>query len=72
MIHNSKHTFGDIVYLKTDPEQGRWMVAEITFTFSSIVYHVRQGDKTTHCYDFELSDEIDETMKLGLTQNKEK
>lgn len=71
-FHTSKHTFGDIVYIKTDLEQNKWMVVEVMFTPNDVMYHLSQGDRTVKCYDIEISDGIDETMKLGLTQNKEK
>lgn len=65
-VFTSKYTFGDVVYLLTDPDQMKYIVCEIEFRPGAVVYHVACGRETHAAYEFELSDEPDNEMKLGI------
>jgi hypothetical protein len=67
-MHNnrSKFTFGDIVYIVTDPEQSKRMVTELRFSTGQVLYKVAHNGFDTECYEFELSDKVDQSIKLGL------
>ena len=68
----STYDFGDTVYLRTDENQAKWMVVEISFRPGSIVYYIASGRDTYTAYEFELSDSQDVEMKLGIESDKER
>lgn len=53
-----EHTFGDIVYLKTDKDQAERMVFEICISQNTIMYGVCAGTIVSRHYEFELSKDI--------------
>lgn len=58
MFINNLYSIGDPVYIKTDPDQERRLVAELKVLPNDlIVYLVSFGVICTECYDFELSKE---------------
>ena len=60
MVINNKYDFGDIVYLKTDPEQNKRVVVGINVTPNGdILYRISQGTINSDHYDFEISEEKD-------------
>jgi hypothetical protein len=61
----TKFCLGDMVYLKTDPDQFKRMVTSFRVGPDCIMYELSQGDKppTLH-YDFEIDSEPDFVMKL--------
>lgn len=63
-MHNniSKYTFGDTVYIKTDPEQAKRMVTELRFSSGQCLYTVANNGMNSECYDFELTDKADENI----------
>ncbi len=63
-----KYDFGDIVYLKTDSNQDRWLVTDIQFNGgpNNIRYTIANGFMNYEAYELELSVEVDKSMKLGL------
>jgi len=65
-IHKSKYTFGDTVYLKTDPDQHQRIVLELKFSQGQVLYLVGQNGFNSECYDFELSAEPNKNLKLGI------
>ena len=69
-VFESDLDFGDVVYLKTDPEQNKWIVCEIEFRPGTIVYHLACGPHLHSAYLFELSHEPNQAMRLGI-DNKE-
>lgn len=67
MFIENKFNFGDYVYIKTDPEQKKRMICHITlYPGNAINYMISSGTQESDHYEFELSDEIDVSMKLGL------
>lgn len=59
-------TFGDEVYLKTDTEQTKRIVTNIILKPKDIVYMVSaSGYDDSYHYDFELSSEKDEVLKVS-------
>jgi len=69
----SKYNFGDILYLRTDPDQRQWMVCEIEFRPGDVVvYSISSGTDSIDVYEFEVTDEVDISKKLGLNDDKQK
>lgn len=60
--------FGDIVYLKTDPEQQKRIVTDIEFRANpeTGVYHTNSNGIQTFHYGFELTSERDEMTAMGV------
>lgn len=55
---------GDIVYLKTDPEQLPRMVTGMSIRKSGVIsYELSQSTMTGYHYDFEISNQIN-SLKL--------
>ena len=48
---------GDIVYLRTDPEQLERMVYSYTINNREVLYNLTQGTVTSGHFDFEISSE---------------
>jgi hypothetical protein len=52
-----EHTYGDFVYVRSDPEQHKRQVVEIVARDSGAILYVLQcGMDTSNHYEFELSD----------------
>ncbi len=64
MLIQSVYDFGDIVYLKTDPEQIGRMITEITIYPMGILYSLSHGVNTTKHYELEFSKEKDVIQTL--------
>ena len=65
--HYTAFTFGDLVYLKTDANQEQWMVTDIELRPNGVcIYTVACGSSTYTAYDFEMSNDANESKKLGL------
>ena len=56
-VNNSEFQIGDLVYLKTDPEQRQRIVTGILTRPTSLIYYVSLGDNETIHYDIEISKE---------------
>lgn len=54
-ILSNKHEIGDIVYLKTDPEQQPRIVYCFKVYKNDMLYEIVCGTVTSAHYDFELS-----------------
>jgi hypothetical protein len=65
MVINNKYNIGDFVYLITDPDQYKRIVTGINVSFSGIMYEVSFGERETPHYEFELSDQINELIKVS-------
>jgi hypothetical protein len=55
---DNKFNIGQVVYLKTDPEQHARIVTSMSITKDSIMYFLSFGITDSRHYDFEISDEI--------------
>lgn len=56
MVIDSKLTFGQIVYLKTDPEQHERMVTAIIVKKNEILYELSFSDSCTAHHYMEISE----------------
>jgi hypothetical protein len=64
-VVNHKFEIGDEVYLKTDEEQRKRIVVAIKlFKGGELLYDLTQGVITSLHYDFELSPERDQVLKM--------
>jgi hypothetical protein len=54
-----KFDFGDIVYLKTDPDQFRRIITGIVLRQKQILYYVSLGATETAHFDYEITLEKD-------------
>lgn len=59
MLIDNKFTIGQMVYLKTDPEQPQRMVTGFVIRKNIILYELCSGTVDTTHYDFEISVEKD-------------
>lgn len=66
IILESEYDLGQIVYLKTDPDQKKRMVKQICFSHKGIEFNLIHGTETTWHADFELSVESDILIKTGV------
>jgi len=60
----TKFDIGSIVYLITDKEQLPRMVTGIVIKASGIIYELDQGTTSTRHYEIEMSDTINELIKV--------
>lgn len=65
MVIDNRYTFGDIVYLKTDPEQSPRMVTQIRVSPDGLYYDVSMGTIQSSHYDCELSLEPNIVLKTS-------
>ncbi len=65
MVIDNKHNFGDEVYLKTDNEQLLRIVTAInSHPYGQIIYVLVCGSTVSDHYDFEISKEVNELIKV--------
>jgi hypothetical protein len=57
-------SIGQIVYLKTCPEQEERIVVAIVISPGALVYELKNSDRVSAHYDFEISEELDEVKKV--------
>jgi hypothetical protein len=56
ILVNNEYDFGEVVYLKTDPEQHPAIIFSINiYKAGEIMYEVIRGTVTSKHYDFELT-----------------
>lgn len=55
MVVDTQHEFGDVVYIKHDPEQREFMVTAITVRPGVIVYELSAGQTTLWLQSFEIT-----------------
>lgn len=56
--------FGDIVYLKTDPDQLERIVSGKIARPGAILYELSCGTMLSNHYDFEITEEVDVLKKV--------
>jgi len=71
MVKDLGFRLGDVVYLKTDEEQLKRIVTEISvmgvsMTDYSIKYQLSQGTDASDHYGSEITANIDNSIKLGI------
>tara|TARA_R110001606_G_scaffold141208_1_gene280353 strand:+ start:753 stop:956 length:204 start_codon:yes stop_codon:yes gene_type:complete len=59
MVIENDYKITDTVYLKTDTEQKKRIVAGILVRDTHLVYYLRCGNDETSHYNYEVSKEID-------------
>jgi len=69
MTINNRFSIGDFVYLKTDTDQLKRIIVGIKITPGSLVYFLEQGLDSSEHYEFELSEEKDQCIILGIDQD---
>ena len=63
-MEESEFDFGDIVFLKTDPDQLERQITGYIMRPNSIAYELSCGVETSIHYGFEISREIDILKKV--------
>lgn len=72
MIVNVPYEFGDIVFLKTDPDQYERMVYKISiYPNGAVMVALSFGATNSEHYDFEVSTQKDLMKELNITDNKQ-
>lgn len=66
MLVETKYTFGDIVYLATDPEQFQRIVTRITLSPGGMIYELSCGASSSCHYEMEI---VSEKNVLITTSN---
>lgn len=64
ILDNLKFNIGDVVYIKTDPNQHANMVTAITLRQFGVTYGVSFNGDVTWLFDFEISHEPNEVLKF--------
>jgi hypothetical protein len=65
-VVKSKHKYGDIVYIKNDPEQNGYFVVGIIGRPTGIYIELQLLGEIIEVCDFEVSEEKDALTMLGL------
>jgi hypothetical protein len=60
------YKLGDIVYLKTDPDQSARIVVQIILTPGAALFTLACGSEFSNHYDFEIMSTQQLSTKLGL------
>jgi hypothetical protein len=69
-VFKSKYNFGDVVYLKTDPDQLPRMISDIKFSPDChTIYFLACGTICTEHYELEISESKNKLMSLGIEKN---
>lgn len=72
MVIKTKQKFGDILYLKIDPEQREYMLIAIIQEPGGLSFRLRAPDgDIIETYDFEVSDIKDPLKIMGIDKNEE-
>jgi hypothetical protein len=67
----NKFDIGQPVFLVTDPEQVPGMVVYITVVPNGLLYGVRFDTEVLELHDIEITTEVNDIIRLGITQAKE-
>jgi len=65
IILENKYNIGDVVYLKTDPDQFERIVIAFCWTPDRITYGLMCGTESTYHYDYEITVVKNEVIKNG-------
>jgi hypothetical protein len=72
MQFKSTYGLGDIVYLKTDPDQFERIVTEVAFKGDGgIIYNLNLGASQSCHYDIELSSKKDLMKQLDISDKNQ-
>lgn len=64
------YNFGDIVFLKTDPEQLERMICKVVIYQGSILYGLAMGSVLSEHYDFEMATQKDLMKELNISNSE--
>lgn len=67
-IIGNEFEIGQTVYLKTDEDQRKYFVTRIIIEVGNMVYEISNNGFRTEVYDFEISDQPDQNIKMGIEQ----
>lgn len=70
MTITTPYNFGDIVFLKTDPEQLERMVCKVSFCPGYFLISLAMGTTVSEHYDFELSSKKDLMKELNISNSE--
>lgn len=68
MTIETKYTFGDTVFCKTDSKQSPWMVIGINLYPNGLRYICEYDQIESYFYDFQLTNEENVSIRLGLKE----
>lgn len=66
-----KYKFGDILYIRTDPEQRGHMLVGIIARPTGLLYELSFSGEVIEVYDFETSETKDPLVTMGIDQKDE-
>lgn len=66
----SKYKYGDILYIKNDPEQNGYFFVGIIGRPAGVYYELSLLGEIVEVCDFEVSDEKDTLKTLGVDKNE--
>lgn len=66
----STFALGEIVYLKTDPDQRERMVTMVRISPLGVTYELSCGDNASAHHEIEIDGIENESIKFGLKQSK--
>lgn len=65
MVLDNKYELRQEVYLRTDMDQLKRIVTAITIRHTGLLYELSCGERNSSHYEFEISGEVDETIKIS-------
>jgi hypothetical protein len=66
----TKYKYGDILYIKNDPDQNGYFFVGLIGRSSGTFYELSFLGELVEVYDFEVSDEKDTLKTLGVDKNE--
>lgn len=66
-----QHDFGDIVYIKNDPDQNEYEIVGFWVRPGAIVLELDRLGETIDVYEFQISTDRDMKKVLGLDKKRE-
>jgi hypothetical protein len=72
MIIKTKYKFGDVLFLKTDPEQSETTLIAVIQEPGALVYRLRDiNNEIIEVYEFEVSEVRDPLKTMGIDPEPE-
>lgn len=66
-VFKAKYNIGDLVYLRTDTLQEKWIIKSIRFFPEGVVHYLLAAGSTEYwAFEIELSDEEDMSYRIGI------
>lgn len=64
MVIDNVYAIGELVYLKTDPDQDQRLITGIIVRATSLIYELSLADRASNHYDFEIVKEENTLIKI--------